>query len=515
MLPSKLAFVDIETTGTRSSFDRIIEVGIVRVEDNKIVKTYQSLINPQTHVPPEIEILTGIKVGDLESAPTFREVADEILEVLKDAFFVAHNVRFDYSFLKYEFKRREIFFSPKHFCTVRLSRALFPSAKHHNLDSLIERFQIKCEKRHRALSDAHVLFEFYQKIQSILPLEKILDAINIGLRRPAIPLALALSDLQSLPELPGVYIFYGQEDAPLYIGKSINLRHRVLSHFSGDVHSPLEMKISQQIKRIETIPTAGELGALLLESDLIKRLMPLYNRKLRTKKQLVAIKSKKNTAGFATAFHNLVSDEEIAQLHTVVSAESELMDTFLEDAVRHPEQHEGSLDSSPSVQNDKASIVGFFRSNRQAKDYLYRMAKEHNLCEKLLGLESAGWRNKGPCFGYRLGRCKGACIGEEKQLFYNLRFADAFSHTRIASWPFSGPILIEENDHLNNKTDHLIVDKWCFLGNIVSDENGNLNEIRRDYTFDLDMYKILRQYLRSAKNVRRIKLFRGDIAQTF
>lgn len=482
MLPSKLAFVDIETTGTRSSFDRIIEVGIVRVEDNKIVKTYQTLINPQTHVPPEIEILTGIKTEDLESEPTFREVADEILEVLKDTFFVAHNVRFDYSFLKYEFKRREISFSPKHFCTVRLSRALFPSAKHHNLDSLIERFQIKCEKRHRALSDAHVLFEFYQKIQSIFPLEKILDAINIGLRRPTIPLALALSDLESLPELPGVYIFYGQEDAPLYIGKSINLRHRVLSHFSGDVHSPLEMKISQQIKRIETIPTAGELGALFLESDLIKRLMPLYNRKLRTKKQLVAIKSKKDKAGFATAYFDPVTDEEIANLHTVVS---------------------------------NVSILGFFRSNRQAKDYLYQMAKDHNLCEKLLGLESAGWRNKRPCFGYRLGRCKGACIGEEKQLFYNLRFAGAFSHTRIASWPFPGPILIEENDHLNNKTDHLIVDKWCFLGNIVSDENGNLNEIRRDYTFDLDMYKILRQYLRSPKNVRRIKLFQGDIAQTF
>lgn len=511
MLPDKLAFVDIETTGTRSSFDRIIEVGIVRVEDNKIVKTYQTLINPQAHVPPEIEILTGIKAGDLESAPTFREVADEILEVLADTFFVAHNVRFDYSFLKYEFKRREISFSPKHFCTVRLSRALFPSAKHHNLDSLIERLQIACEKRHRALADAQVLFEFYQKIQSLFPLEKIAEAINIGLRRPTIPLSLSLSDLESIPELPGVYIFYGEEDAPLYIGKSINLRDRVLSHFSNDMHSPLEMKISQQIKRIETIPTAGELGALFLESDLIKRLMPLYNRKLRTKKQLTAIKSKKDAAGFAIAYHDTVTDEEIAQMYTTVSAESELMDSFLNDTPRHPHVGQRPIVPWTKSENDKASIVGFFRSSRQAKDYLYQMAKDHNLCEKLLGLE----KTKGPCFGYRLGRCKGACVGLEKQLFYNLRFAGAFSHTRIASWPFPGPILIEEIDHLNNKTDHLIVDKWCFLGSVVSDDNGSFNEIRRDYAFDLDMYKILRQYLRSPKNVRRIKLFQGDIAQTF
>ena len=492
MLPQKLAFVDIETTGTRSSFDRIIEVGIVRVEDNKIVKTYQTLINPQTHIPQEIVMLTGITAKDLEEAPTFREVADDILEALQDAFFVAHNVRFDYSFLKYEFKRREITFSPKHFCTVRLSRALFPRAKHHNLDSLIKRFQISCEKRHRALADAQVLFEFYQKIQSLFPLEKIAEAINIGLKRPTIPLSLSLSDLESLPELPGVYIFYGEGNVPLYIGKSINIRDRVLSHFSNDMRSMLDAKISQQIKRVETILTAGELGALFLESDLIKRLMPLYNRKLRTKKQLTVIKSKKDAAGFATAYHDTVTDEEIAQMHTAISQESELMDSFLD-----------------TKSKASASVVGFFRSSRQAKDYLYQMAKEHGLCEKLLGLE----KTKGPCFGYRLGRCKGACVREEKPLFYNLRFAGAFSHTRIGSWPFPGPIVIEETDYLTNKTDHLIVDRWCFLGSVVADENGNLNEIRRDYAFDLDMYKILRQYLRSPKNVKRIKLLSGNKLQ--
>src|SRR4051794_18306176 len=116
MLPTRLAFVDIETTGGRSFYDRIIEIGIIRVEDNEVVQTYHSLINPETHLPPEIEILTGITQKDLENAPTFRQIKTDILESLIDCVFVAHNVRFDYGFLKNEFSREEITFSAKHFC---------------------------------------------------------------------------------------------------------------------------------------------------------------------------------------------------------------------------------------------------------------------------------------------------------------------------------------------------------------------------------------------------------------
>src|SRR5438445_552997 len=154
MLPAKIAFVDIETTGARSFYDRIIEIGILRVENNELVRTFHSLLNPQAYVPKEIELLTGIRAEDVETAPTFRQVKDQILEALEDCIFVAHNVRFDYGFLRNEFKREEISFSAKHFCTVRLSRLLYPRYKKHNLDSLIERLQIPCENRHRALDDA-------------------------------------------------------------------------------------------------------------------------------------------------------------------------------------------------------------------------------------------------------------------------------------------------------------------------------------------------------------------------
>ena len=287
MLPSKIAFVDIETTGLRASSDRIIEIGILRVEENKLVKTFQSFVNPQTYLPKEITMLTGITAQDIEDAPTFRSIKDEITDILKDCTFVAHNVRFDYAFLKHELLREQIRFSAKQFCTVRLSRQLFPHWPRHNLDTLIKECNITCENRHRAYDDAQVLYQFYQQLLQTMPHDELEQALAKTMKKPSLPLHLPMEMIDTLPEKPGVYIFYGADDQkeqtatesrtkfdtkniiPLYVGKSVNIKNRVQSHFSADISSPTEMKIAQQIKSIETVTTAGELGALLLESGLL------------------------------------------------------------------------------------------------------------------------------------------------------------------------------------------------------------------------------------------------------
>src|SRR3990167_75912 len=139
-----LTIVDIETTGSRVTYDRVIEIGILRVEEGKVVKKYQTLINPQMYISPFISQFTGISQHELETAPTFEEVKEDIFSLFEDSFFVAHNVRFDYGFIKNEFKRYGISFSNKHFCSARLSRLLFPHHRHHNLDSIIERFGLEC-----------------------------------------------------------------------------------------------------------------------------------------------------------------------------------------------------------------------------------------------------------------------------------------------------------------------------------------------------------------------------------
>lgn len=466
MLPSKIAFVDLETTGARAFYDRIMEVGIVRVEDGEIVSTYNTLVNPQTKIPQEIEKLTGISLKDVENAPTFNSIKKDILELLVDCVFVAHNVRFDYSFLRSEFAREEIMFTAKHFCTVKLSRYLYPAFPRHNLDAIIERFKFSCENRHRAFDDAKILFDFYQVAQKSFPEEIFEKAVNLALRKPSLPPKLAAADLEVLPEEPGVYIFYGENSTPLYIGKSINIRDRVLSHFSQDISSPTEMNISQQIERIETRVTAGELGALLTESELIKSMLPIYNKKLRLKRELTALRSTIDKLGFQTF-----------QIETM----------------------------SKVTPEDFPTLHGFFRSKRQAKEYLSTIAKEYLLCEKILGLE----KTTAACFSYRLGACKGACAGEEQPLTYNLRFLTAITKKHIQPWPFSGPIIVNEKNGISGKSEYFLLDKWCFLGSIKNEETTDLGELlNQEYLFDFDVYKIIRSFVRNPKNQSRIKIVR-------
>jgi DNA polymerase III subunit epsilon len=468
MLPKKLAFVDLETTGASANHSRILEIGILRVENGAIVDTFSSLVNPLSYIPPEIERLTGIRQNDVENAPTFDALSKDIYAMLKDYIFVAHNVRFDYGFLKSEFARSEIAFTTKHFCTVRLSRLLYPNHRRHNLDSIIERFDISCSNRHRALDDAKVIQEFYTTAQKSFPAEKFEKAVSAALKKPSIPLRLKQEMLDALPEHPGVYIMYGSNGTPLYVGKSISIKERVLSHFAADIHSSSEMKIAQQIESIETITTPGELGALVLESAMIKKLLPLYNKKLRIKRELIVIKNKKNKDGYET-----VDIEPVEKIY--------------------PED----------IQNDaEEKILGLFNSRRQAKSFLTGVAKEYKLCEKLLRLESTG----GACFAYRLGSCGGACIGEELTLKYNMRFTEAFSDIKIKPWPFKGPIVIEEKNEISGEMQYFFIDKWCYLGSITADMKGSLNKIpEEDIIFDTDLYKILRSYLRTPRYLKNIK----------
>lgn len=457
-LPQKIAFVDLETTGGRLFYDRIIEVGIVILENGQVSKKYSSLVNPQKYLPPEIVQITGIQDKDLEDAPTFSQIKDRILELLDGCVFVAHNVRFDYGFLKSEFKRFDFTFSTKHFCTVKLSRTLFPQFPRHNLDALIERFKFDCSNRHRALDDAQVICDFYQLVTKQFSPKVVEEALSLALKKPSIPIHIKPQVLDGLPEAPGVYIFYGENNLPLYVGKSINIKERVMSHFSNDHSSNIEMKISQQIKAIETVRTAGELGALIKEAQLVKRLQPLYNRKLRHLRKLNVLKRAITQEGYQTV-----------SLETITS-----------------------IDSS-QIEN----IVGIFKTQKSAKEFLINAAKEHRLCEKLLGVENS----KTSCFGYRLARCKGACVGKESTALYNLRFILALSKHLIQPWPFDGPVMIKEKNYMEDREETFFIDKWCFLGSIENEGGGFVEQSSQ---FDLDTYKILHSYLKhsSAKSIQ-------------
>lgn len=497
MLPDKLSFVDIETTGTSARYGRIIEIGILRVEEGKIVKTFNTLLNPETHLPPEIEMLTGISTTMLENQPTFRQIKDEILEILIDSVFVAHNVRFDYSFLRHEFKRENIDFTCRHFCTVKLSRTLFPNEQRHNLDSIIERFGLECENRHRAFEDAKILWDFYQKTQQMFDTDSFQIAINTALRRPNIPTNLSAEILDNLPEQPGVYIFYGANGMPLYVGKSLDIKDRVLSHFSSDIENFKEMSIAQQVTSIETIVTAGELGALFLESSLIKSLLPVYNRMLRNKREMTALTKTTTKEGYETI--NIVPIPYFTN----------------DNAANKPNLSQNENWIIAQIQEDL--LLGIFKSRKEAKMYLTELVKEFKLCGKLLGLE----KTTAACFGYRLGKCNGACINKENSLFYNLRFTTAFFKSKIKHWPYEGPIIIKETNDLTGIAEGFLIDKWCYLGKFKIDyENVQINtagqisdmwikdqiidQSENDYNFDFDMYKLIYRFLNKTDNKNKI-----------
>lgn len=442
------AFLDIETTGGNSSHDRITEIGVRFWRAGEVVDEWQTLVNPETRISSFIESLTGISNDMVASAPKFEDIAGDLEAILKDTVFVAHNARFDYGFIKAEFRRLGLLFSAKVLCTVKLSRKLYPGFRRHNMDALIERHGLAQVQRHRALGDVSAMLAFFEHALAEKGRDAMEAAIRSLLQRPSIPSNLPTDVLQDLPRGPGVYRFYGENDVLLYVGKSTNIAQRVASHFSGDHNSSRGIRMSESLRRVDWTETAGELGALLLELKQIKQLKPLFNRRSRAAKNLVSIELTENPSGYLQA--RLVWEIEPHRL---------------------------------------GDYFGLFRSKKDAEKALSGIAAKNDLCNKLLGLEPD---DDGPCFQRTLGRCKGACDGGEDVVRYNLRTQIAFHGLRLKTWPWKGPVGVVERNARTGRTDILVVYNWMHVATLQSmDELDNLSLRGQAVNFDLDSYKLV------------------------
>lgn len=456
MYDRPVVFVDLETTGATATHDRITEVGLVEIDNGRFVREWSTLVNPGISIPPGIQALTGISNDMVALAPRFEEVAREIYEAIDGRMFVAHNARFDYGFLKNEFRRLGKTFTAPVLCTVKLSRKLFPQHPRHNLDSLMTRHSIECDARHRALGDARVLWALAQQWRQDPGEAAVLAATEKLLKTATVPAGLADNAFDHIPEGPGVYLFYGENDVPLYVGKSINLRTRVMSHFSGDHRVNKDMRIAAEVKRMDWIETAGELGALIEEARLVKKLSPVHNRQLRRASELC-------TWHWPADHH--------AEAPQLVSAR----------------------DLSGGEFRD---LYGLFRSRRTAIEALREIALAHQLCHVLLGLE----KRSGPCFAYQIKRCRGACAGAETPREHAARLAAAFAALRVRAWPFPGRIGIRETGAGGERCELHVLDQWCHLGTVRDEaELRELQERAPRPLFDLDTYKILTRYLFNGK----------------
>ncbi|MBN3567799.1 exonuclease domain-containing protein [Burkholderia cenocepacia] len=273
-----LVFVDLETTGGSLADHRITEIGVVEIGPLG-VSTWTSLVNPGQAIPPFIQQLTGISDAMVRDAPTFASLAPALFERLDGKLFVAHNASFDRGFLRAEFERAGLAFNPDVLCTVRLSRALFPRESRHGLDALIERHGLVPAARHRALADADLLWQFWRQLHDIVPLERLREQIARTTRHFRLGGDLTEAWLDTAPAGCGAYALFGERDEALYVGRSVRVRQRLRALLTGERRSSKEMRLAQQVRRVEWRETGNELGAMLVEAQWIARLRPSYNRR--------------------------------------------------------------------------------------------------------------------------------------------------------------------------------------------------------------------------------------------
>ncbi|MBN2729276.1 MAG: GIY-YIG nuclease family protein [Bacteroidales bacterium] len=381
----KYVIVDIETTGGNAKSGKIIEIAAYLLENNEIIDEFVSLINPERNIPPFISNMTGITSEMLEDAPKFYEIAKCLVEITEDAVFVAHNVSFDYSFIAAEFARLGYHWQKEKICTVQQSRKIFPGFPSYSLGKLCESLKIPLEDRHRAAGDARATAILFQKIlKHGIVKEKELRQLELKLHPK-----LMADRFSEIPDTPGVYYFLNDKEDILYIGKSKNLRKRVLSHFYNK-KSSRSQKIQSQTARVEFEETGSELIALLKESAEIKSLKPLYNRA-----------GRRSLARFGIYMHETQGDYIQLSIESI------------------------------HYKNKKLPLSSFPEKD-SAKRYLERLIQKHELCSKFCSLSNS----ESACFNYQIKRCKGACVGEEIPESYNERVFNAIDDMQMKDESF-------------------------------------------------------------------------------
>ncbi len=275
------AVVDIETTGSYALGNGITEIAIVIHDGKKVLNFYETLVNPQRPIPLFIQSLTGITDEMVMNAPVFEEVASQVFGLLQDKVFVAHNVNFDYSFVKHHLLQAGHVFDSRKLCTVRLSRKILPGLAGYSLNKLCRQLDINLSNHHRAGGDALATAQLFQ-----LLLEKdednVIETMLKGRNKEQyLPPHLPVEQIDNLPTSPGVYYFYNAKGKTIYVGKAVNIFKRVKSHFSNNKPNKQKQDFLREIFSVSYKECAPDLMAHILESTEIRRLWPIYNRSQR------------------------------------------------------------------------------------------------------------------------------------------------------------------------------------------------------------------------------------------
>lgn len=406
------AIIDIETCGGKFEFrrGRITEICILKHDGLSVVEKFTSLVNPECNISSYFTGLTGITNQMVADAPKFHEIASKILEMTEGCVFVAHNVSFDYNFIKEEFNSLGYKYKRETLCTVRLSRKLIPNRISYSLGHLCASLGIEIEGRHRAEGDAVAtaqLFDLLIRLKGEHSQYKNMGVVEIMTRRID---KIKQYVLNKLPEDCGVYYFLNKQNEIIYIGKSNNMYNRAISHFNSSIKK--SKKMLNELYNVDFVLTGSELIALLLESEEIKKHKPTYNRMRKSEE-------------FTHCLDYFTDKDGIINFKLVTAQESE-------------------------------NALMSFSNYSSARERLDLLIEKNELCMRYCGLTS----EEAVCFNHQIKKCNGICAGDEIKETYNAR-----AKLLIESYSFKDNnfMLLDKGRHA---TEHsvVLVENGCYAG---------------------------------------------------
>ncbi len=376
------AVVDIETTGAYAAANGITEISVYVFDGQKITEQFETLVNPGQPIPYYIQSMTGITDKMVATAPRFEEVAEKVFSLLHDKIFVAHNVSFDYSFVKSHLKQSGFELNTKKLCTVRMGRKIFPGLPSYSLGNLCRSLGITIYDRHRAGGDAEATVKVLQQLIENDNENHIQKSLQRNSKDAILPPNVPKEHFEQLPYTPGVYYFHNAKGKVVYVGKATNIRYRVNSHFSNNSESRQKQNFMQHVYSISYQSCATELMACILESAEIKKRWPVFN-----------------------------------------SSQKRWEDTY---GIYMYEDQKGYLRLAIDKNRKRLNPVYTFHYLVDGHAILRKLIRDYNLCPKLCFLQ----KDPGSCEGIEDGYCKGACEQTESAAAYNGRVINAATSLR-------------------------------------------------------------------------------------
>lgn len=442
----RLAIVDLETTGADPTRDRITEIAILLTEGDTLLEQWSTLVNPERPIPTRIQDLIGITDSMVSDAPRFAELAAAVRKRLDGAVFVAHNVRFDYNFLRAAFEREGQAFHVPALCSVKFSRALYPQFSRHGLDAIIERHGYSIASRHRALDDAQIVWRFLQDCRAAHEAEVTERAWQRSLSTTP-QTRLPAGELEALPEAPGVYVLRNAQGHPLEIGRARNLRSEVLGIFTNKDNPRLRSR-AKGVVAVDTIATAGELATGLAELQLLQRELP----------------GKRQNAAWGWRL-----DEQATTGTPLLQLQ----------------------DLQGSDPTGWQSVFGCLRGPLEAQKLLRDICAKHQLCPRRLGLE----RGKGACHASALGKCRGVCRELESPTEHDHRLRAALHSLRVRDWPGGATAIVHERHSGTDREVFHVFDHWCHIGSWSTRSEALREAPALPRRFDAEIYRLLLRWL--------------------